>query len=317
MALTVASLIVPAEAASASDHVENVSESIARLAPPVGSPVRVHVRDGVLVADSGSATLPLTGSGRLQIVNGKQDRPGLIDLPDVTLSLPSEAGVATARASVSNNGTVVYRGTRSVDVAVQATHTGVRVQTVIADSNAPKEYTYKIEGTVPTLNSDGSVDLNLPVGGGLLASVGHLDAPWAVDATGMRVPTAYRVDGSNVIQSVDVLAARAFPVVADPNFQSNCVWYGLCYIRFNKAMTNEIAHKTGIAGIVVGLTALSGGTLATVAAVVAARLGISSLNAAYYMGRNNCFGYYFPVYAWLNPWSWADMEVMNGTYNCA
>ena len=116
MALTVASLIVPAEAASASDHVENVSESIARLAPPVGSPVRVHVRDGVLVADSGSATLPLTGSGRLQIVNGKQDRPGLIDLPDVTLSLPSEAGVATARASVSNNGTVVYRGTRSVDV---------------------------------------------------------------------------------------------------------------------------------------------------------------------------------------------------------
>ncbi len=154
-------------------------------------------------------------------------------------------------------------------------------------------------------------------GEGLLASVGHVDAPWAVDATGRRVPTTYRIEGSNIIQSVDLRAARAFPVVADPNFQPNCAWYGLCYIRFNKAMTNEIAHKTGIAGIAVGLTALSGGTLAPVAALVAARLGLSSLNASYFMGRNNCFGYYFPVYAWLNPMSWADMEVANGSYNCA
>ena len=317
IALTVAGLVVPSTAASAQDQAENIAGVVADLAPAVKAPVRVHDSGRELVAAGTPATLPLAGDGQIEIVNGAQNGPTTAGVPDVRVSMPREAGVGAADAAVTGNGTVVYPGDKSVDVAVQATQTGVRMQTVIADAGAPAEYTYRFDGAIPTLNADGSVDLNVPVAQGILASVGHLDAPWAVDATGAQVPTAYRIDGSAVVQHVDLGAARAFPVVADPNFQSNCTWYGMCYIRFNKAMTNSVSHKTGLAGIVVGLTAISGGTLAPVAAVVAARLGISSLNAAYYLGRNNCIGYRFPVIYWLNPMAWQDIEIKNGTYNCA
>lgn len=45
----------------------------------------------------------------------------------------------------------------------------------------------------------------------------QIAAPWAVDANGRRVPTHYTLDGDTLVQSVEVTAETAFPVVADPS----------------------------------------------------------------------------------------------------
>ena len=47
--------------------------------------------------------------------------------------------------------------------------------------------------------------------------MGHLPAPWAVDATGTQLPTGYVVEGDQLTQTVDTSGA-VFPVVADPFF---------------------------------------------------------------------------------------------------
>lgn len=43
-----------------------------------------------------------------------------------------------------------------------------------------------------------------------------IDAPWAVDANGVSLPTSYTVQGTKLIQTVDT-AGAAFPVVVDPH----------------------------------------------------------------------------------------------------
>ena len=47
-----------------------------------------------------------------------------------------------------------------------------------------------------------------------------IDAPWAVDASGKRLPTFYSVNGDVITQHVVTTAAR-YPIVADPYFR----WY--------------------------------------------------------------------------------------------
>lgn len=43
-----------------------------------------------------------------------------------------------------------------------------------------------------------------------------MDAPWAVDANGVKLPTAFEVDGTRIVQTIDT-AGATFPVVADPS----------------------------------------------------------------------------------------------------
>lgn len=48
--------------------------------------------------------------------------------------------------------------------------------------------------------------------------IGTIEAPWAVDAKGQPVGTAYSIDGNTLVQTVEIQADTAFPVVADPSF---------------------------------------------------------------------------------------------------
>ncbi|MFC9467274.1 hypothetical protein [Streptomyces coelicoflavus] len=51
-------------------------------------------------------------------------------------------------------------------------------------------------------------------------AAGFFDAPWAKDAAGNDVPTAYKVVGDKLVQHVDFDANSAFPIVIDPSWWS-------------------------------------------------------------------------------------------------
>lgn len=95
---------------------------------------------------------------------------------------------------------------------------GDRSQTFIEipASSAPSEYAFALdmpEGATAAVEHDGSVAIRDRQG--ILLS--GYDVPWAIDADGNAVPTSFRIDGDVLVQSVDLSATSAFPVIADPS----------------------------------------------------------------------------------------------------
>jgi len=156
------------------------------------------------------------------------DSDGLIEASETGLlvGLPTETD--TADAEVSAECLVVYASEHSEgsDVAVAVTEEKVAVHTLIPDANASKEYTYPIEGGLPSLRADGGVDvtqMGLTIdeqGQEQFISMVTLTVapPWAVDANGHPVPTHYEVRENSIVQVVDFDESTAFPVTADPTF---------------------------------------------------------------------------------------------------
>jgi len=66
-------------------------------------------------------------------------------------------------------------------------------------------------------DGSGGFDVLRSVGTGVVVGLGHLDKPWARDATGKALPTTFSVAGQTVTQHVDKTGAQ-FPVTADPHF---------------------------------------------------------------------------------------------------
>ncbi|MBC9719552.1 DNRLRE domain-containing protein [Streptomyces sp. TRM66268-LWL] len=54
--------------------------------------------------------------------------------------------------------------------------------------------------------------------------LGQFDAPWAKDANGNTVSTSFRIDNGDIVQTIDVNADTAFPIVADPFWRSVWKW---------------------------------------------------------------------------------------------
>lgn len=85
--------------------------------------------------------------------------------------------------------------------------------------------------------------------------VASFDAPWAVDAEGRALPTAYRVQGGNLVQDVNARGA-AFPVAADPSFGLG--WKGfnpVGYVHFSRGetvnySTYSVSRLSGVAGLI-------------------------------------------------------------------
>lgn len=137
------------------------------------------------------------------------------DGSSMSIGLPSTA--TTEQAVLSPQGTAVYVDSKGrAGLAAQALDNGgARALVTIPDATASREYAFPLtlpEGISPHLQADGSVlmqDADGNIHGGL-------DARWAKDAAGNDVPTRYALNGHTVTQHVDVGAAAAFPVVADP-----------------------------------------------------------------------------------------------------
>jgi hypothetical protein len=134
-------------------------------------------------------------------------------------------------AQVAEDGTILYQDrSGAVDVAAQPGEDGsVRVNTVIHGPDAPTEFAYPVslpDGAVPQLAADGGVDMvrtltvtdpDTGVETVETMLVSRVAPAWAVDATGVAVPTHYEIRGQELVQVVEHRAADVtYPVTADP-----------------------------------------------------------------------------------------------------
>lgn len=153
---------------------------------------------------------------------------------------------------------------------------GVRINTVIENASAPREYSYPIElpgGATLTLNEDGSVS----AANSDKSYEAEIAAPWAKDANANSVATHYEVDGSILTQVVDFDATTAFPVVADPSVITTTYTYSRADVE---RMWNTYQTMGRICNLVPGLN-----YMASLLCPGGARLGDAVSQAHYQQKR--------------------------------
>ncbi|WP_203653071.1 hypothetical protein [Demequina activiva] len=180
------------------------------------------------------------------------DKPLLIEAggTGTEISLPAELRVRDG--VLADDGTVVFEEAGDgAHAAVQALDDGsVRLQTVLDSPDAPSTYTYDFgQGVELVLLENGSVEVTEPLGDGIVAVTGTIDAPWAIDADGASVPTSYTVDGSRLVQHVEHGPQHTYPITADPSYS-----YGWkVYTKYSRSETRNIAGWTSYGTIVSGV----------------------------------------------------------------
>ncbi|MEV5445093.1 hypothetical protein AB0N23_21515 [Streptomyces sp. NPDC052644] len=184
------------------------------------------------ISGAAKVSVPAESSGRIEGTT--------VDGGRFSLGLPETKSVRGVR---SDNGTVVYANAgEATDLAVQLTQDGsARALVKLKNQSAPSEHRFELdlpEGV--SLQSDGR--------GGYLAVkqdtetvtvVGQVEAPWAKDALGNPVATQYELEGETLVQTVQVNADTAFPVVADPKISFGT---GI-YIKYSKAEVKKLYSK--------------------------------------------------------------------------
>ncbi|MFV0134100.1 hypothetical protein ACLGIH_12795 [Streptomyces sp. HMX87] len=220
------------DAASGAASIVERATGTADLAPTTAAP-----------GGAGRAVIS-TGSGDLT-VDAPTDSSGYLestaaDGTSLRLDLPETNTVTGVR---SGAGTIVYaEAARSTDLAIQPTvDGGARTLVTLKDGNAPEEYRFGLDlpaGTGLLPDGQGGYLISKSAGQGT-AVLGSIDAPWAKDARGEAVPTAYRVEGDTLVQTVTTNASTVFPVVADPK-----VSFGFSvYFKFSKAEVKALNNK--------------------------------------------------------------------------
>ena len=139
-----------------------------------------------------------------------------------TVSLPA-ANAAESAQPVGEGSVSFDNNDGSTTVPVVVNDGSIQINTVIESASAPSDYRYEINvpgGGSLSADTDGAVSILDSRGDW----VGGVAAPWAKDADGTALPTSYAIEGTTLVQHVDLSAARiAYPVVADP-------WFGIALI---------------------------------------------------------------------------------------
>ena len=144
----------------------------------------------------------------------------------VSIGVPRTAGAGLGQIV---DDTVVFPNRQSGFVTmVQPLADGaVRASVTIAGPTSPDQYRFPLsieDGASLALQDDGSVAVSKKVsypgeaGSVITRTVvtSTIAPPWAVNADGLAVPTRYSLEGSTLVQHVDLSATTAFPIVADP-----------------------------------------------------------------------------------------------------
>ena len=175
-------------------QLESIATSPESFAEATGTTVESGISDGGSLLDSVSIDLPGTETG------------DVVDLSEIPREFVTGEGEALASSQVGES-----------TVSAFASDAGVQTLIEIPSASAPTEYQFPI--SLPTgfrleMQADGSVFVidndDVPVA--------LVDVPWARDADGNSVKTAFRIVGSTIYQTVDTSEVTAFPVVADPDF---------------------------------------------------------------------------------------------------
>lgn len=210
-----------------SSSADATAELIAAVAPTEVSVLDTQQVPTVAIPDSPDGVVVLSDA------NGS--------VPSISLTLPDETSLADAQTA--EDGTVVYPGVgASADVAVQVIDDrAVQIQTVLDDPTAGTEFTYSFgEEVTPVIQDDGSALLVVGVDQDVSVVLGEVAAPWAVDATGQPVDTAYSVVDGDLVQVIAPDADTTYPIVADPTVTLGT---GI-YVYYSKSEVKSIAGSS-------------------------------------------------------------------------
>ena len=125
---------------------------------------------------------------------------------------------------------------------------------------------------------DGSIDIVGPDG---LARSGF-DAPWARDAEGRDIATSYAVDGTTIVQHLEVPADAVYPLEADPKHTWGWVT-GTAY--YNRPETRSLKTRSYAYVVAAGLCAAFGTQTAGAACAIGAAVALQWTFVA-----NNAYG---------------------------
>lgn len=263
-------------------------------------------------ADSTGAPVPISGSTAPPISVGVDVVATTSSGDAVGMGLPLGLEL---KEPVAIGTTAVYaEAGDSASIGLQTVEgNGFRALIAISSPEAPGSYSFPFDlptGAALALQSDGSVEIVGADG----ATRGVVAPPWARDARGEEVPTAYAVDGNTLVQTVDFDATAAFPIVADPTFQGDC---GIitCTLRLNRASTRN-ARDAGwlIAAAAGGCAVISAGVGAVVCgAAVAPAATLLAVAAGRYWENGNCLGIKIAVAPGTPSW---PTQVKKNTFNC-
>lgn len=165
------------------------------------------------------------------------------------LTLPGAHDVNGVKAGA---GTVIYpNAAAATDIAVQPTKDGgARTLVTLKDDKASATHRFRLnlpQGADITEDGQGGFEITREGREGVHLPVATIDAPWAKDANGDAVHTSYKLDGNDIVQTVETNDKTAFPVVADPKFTWGIVT-GTVY--FKKSETSKIANAGAGAAMV-------------------------------------------------------------------
>lgn len=202
------------------------------------------------------------------------------DGPDVQVRLPAEVDLGSGQ--VTQDGTVDYQaeGGTATAAAVQILEDGsVRLLTVSADASGTDEFTYSFGDDVSSsVSDDGTVELIRDTGDAAF-TVGSVGKAWAVDASGAPVETEYRVDGEQLVQTIDPGDAAVYPIVADP-VVTRARWHTTIY--FNRKETAKLRDgATGLAAVSVALPA-------PLARILAVTIGFDAAYISFVYDNDKC-----------------------------
>lgn len=150
----------------------------------------------------------------------------VVEAEDILEPLSASTGVMfpanTDEISVLDDGTAVVEHADTT-LAVQTLEDGsVRAHNIIEGPEAAHRFEFPLAlpgGAYARIAEDGGVDVFETVqddDGPTTMLTGRIEAPWAVDANGGRVPTRFELDGQTLYQVVQPAEAAAYPVVSDP-----------------------------------------------------------------------------------------------------
>ncbi|MCB2412186.1 hypothetical protein LGT39_04890 [Demequina sp. TTPB684] len=187
---------------------------------------------------------------------------------DLTIDLPF---ADQADAADLIDGTVVFDNNNGSTTTPLIHGDGsLQIVTTIADAYAPFEYAYELnpgEGGALVVTEDGGVDV-VAADGWVIA---HIEAPWAMDAEGRPVPTAYEVSGTVLTQVIAHGDGYAYPIVADPKFTQT--WWNKT-LYFNKTESAVVAAGAASASWIAGYFGLPGRVISGALAGYASAFGI-------------------------------------------
>lgn len=273
------------QALATSDPAMTATSPGASVAVPTSSAGVISLDQTPAVQGIGSSTTSNGSSG---------------DANAITVSVPHQS--STSDAQVAGSDVAVYSGTSTdASTAVQATSGGMNISTIIGGSDAPTDYRFPIG--VPddaSIVSDGGGGYQILDATG--AVISDIASPWAQDANGNPVPTSYSLDGTTLIQHVDLINVTAYPVVADPSFHVG--WTRMAVV-FSRDDTHWLQHNIALGGGAVAVTSYVCKRLPEFAAECTLMVGVAAgytwnvINNA--SRQNKCFGVAHDYFAAL--WS--------------